>query len=51
MEQEVESLIPVSNGYLYQVNRVRFCEMEENAKSQDGSKEMLSISILRLLKN
>ena len=31
MEQEVESAVPVSNGY-----GERFAEMEENAQSQDG---------------
>ena len=38
MEQEVESLISVPNGYLYQVYRQKVGKMEENAKSQDGSK-------------
>ena len=36
MEQEVESLVPVSNGYHSQVYEQRVGEMEENAKSQDG---------------
>ena len=47
MEQEVESLIPVSNGYL---NRQRFGGMEENVKSQEGSDKSLSILILKLNK-
>ena len=36
MEQEVESLVPVSNGYLYSLYEQRVDEMEENAKSHDG---------------
>ena len=32
MEQEVESLVPLSNGYLYLVYEERVGEMEENAK-------------------
>ena len=47
MEQEVESPVPVSNGYLY---KEMVGEIEENAKSQDGGDEMLSILILKLNK-
>ena len=47
MEQEIESLLPESNGYLY---RQRVGEMEGNAKSQNGSDETLSISIFKFNK-
>ena len=40
MEQEVESLVSVSNGYLY---RYPVGEMKENAKRQDGDHRMLSM--------
>ena len=40
MEQEVEFLVPVSNGYLYQV---RVGEMGEKAKGQDGDYRMMSV--------
>ena len=40
MEQEVESLVPVSNGYLYWH---RFDGLGENAKRQDGGVKMLVI--------
>ena len=40
MEQEVEFLVPVSNGYLYQH---RVGEMEEKAKRQYGDRRMGSI--------
>ena len=50
MEQEVESLFPVSDGQLYYVYGIRVGEMEENAKSQDGGDNMQSISILKLNK-
>ena len=51
MEHRVESLIPVSNGYLYQVYGERVGEMEENTKSQDGSDDkILSISLLKSIK-
>ena len=36
MEQEVESLAPVSNGYHY---RQSVGEMEENTKSQHGGEK------------
>ena len=48
MEQEVEYLVPASNGYLY--NKHRVGEMEENAKRQDGEDKMLSISHLTFIK-
>ena len=47
MEHEVESLVPVSNSYLYQH---RVGEMRENAKGQDGDHKMLSISHLKTVK-
>ena len=45
MEQEVESLVPVSNGYLYYNFGQRVGEMKENAKKnpQDTSDKMRSI--------
>ena len=43
MEQEVESLVPVSNGYIY---RYRVGEMGENAERQNGSDRMPSILLL-----
>ena len=46
MEEKVESLPSTSNDYLYYGQRVG--EMEENAKSQNGSYKTLSISILDL---
>ena len=49
-EQEVESFIPVSSGYLYYIHGQRGGEMEENATSQDGGDKMLSISISKLNK-
>ena len=45
MEQEVEFLGPVSNVYEQRVG-----EMEENAKSQDGGDQSLSILVLKLNK-
>ena len=36
MEQEVESLIPISNGWFCQVYEQRVGEMQNNAKIQDG---------------
>ena len=50
MEQEVESLVPVSKGYLYSVYGQRVGEMEKNAKSQNGGYKILSISFLKLNK-
>ena len=47
MEEEVEFIVPVLNGYLYQH---RVGEMGENAKREDGSHKMLSISILKSIK-
>ena len=47
MEQEVESLIPVSNGYLYQH---RVGEIRENTKRQDGDHRMSVISLLQSIK-
>ena len=41
MEQEVEFLVRVSNGYLY-CHRVG--EIGENAKRQDGDNRMFSIN-------
>ena len=43
MELEVQSLDPVSNGYLY---RHRVGEMRENAKRQDGGDRRVLISLL-----
>ena len=44
MEQEVESLVPVSNDYLY---RHSIAEMGENAKWQDGGDRTLANSIFK----
>ena len=52
MEEEVESLVPPSNNYPYQLYGERVDEMEENAKTQDGGNKTLSIlvSILNKLR-
>ena len=47
MKEEVESLVPVSNDYLY---GQRVGKIEENAKCQDGGDKTLPISILKLNK-
>ena len=47
MEQEVESLVPVSNGY---INGRRGGEMEENAKRHNSDNRILSITLLKLNK-
>ena len=44
LEHEVEFLVPVSNGYVYQH---RVGEMGENVKGQGGSKKMMSMSIFK----
>ena len=49
MDEEGESLVPVSNGYIYRC-RVGEWRMEDNEKRQDGSDKTLSISILKLNK-
>ena len=50
MYQKVESLIPVSNGYLYSVHAERVGEQEENAKSPHGRDNVPSISLLMSMK-
>ena len=47
MEHELESLIPVSNGHLYECKNG---DMGENVKRKDGDHRMLSISFLSLNK-
>ena len=47
MEQEVESLVPLLNSYLY---RCRVGEIGENANKQDGNQRMLSISPIKSIK-
>ena len=47
MKQEIESVVPMSNCYRRYMGRIG--EMEENAKIQDGSNELLSISRLNKL--
>ena len=47
MEEEVESLGPPPNGYLY---GLKVGEMEENAKDQDGGDKAPSILILKFNK-
>ena len=47
MRREVESLVPVSNGYLY---KHRVGEMGENAKRQKSGDRMLLISFLKFIK-
>ena len=48
MEEEVESLVLSSDGYLCKVYEERIGEMEENAKTQDAGNKTASISILIL---
>ena len=48
MEQEVEFLVPISNGNLYWS---RVGEVGENAERQDGDHRMLSISLLKSIQN
>ena len=50
MEEDVESLVLPSNGYLYYVYGERVGEVEENAKSQDGIDTTPAISLLKLIK-
>ena len=44
MKQEVEFLVSISTGWLYEP---KVAEMGENVKSQDGGDRMLSISNIK----
>ena len=50
VRHKVESLVPASNGYRYQLYGERVGEMEENAKSKDGGDRRQSTSLLKSIK-